>query len=442
MAADRQAEGPGALLGPEQYIEDNVSSNLLSASASWPTPPVVDQNYGRYRWTPLGGALVEHRSAAVDSRRMVSILTTIRGMYGPVHAVPEGTVTDFFCFRGREDWRDFQVLVHFAVHELLSEVGDKPRFSWEYHLGSPPKLREEDCGAYVPGAMEEWTIGTSIGLLTLFEQCEVRAAPVVRQKGKYRTKPVWWELSEIFRGMAAQVPQMEARQGSQLMAEVLGGPCHMTFATLCALEVADVFVGSICYHEHFWSPPLAMRSAFAGQTTESPCSEDPSVRPLLGAGLKLLRFIEERARSSCLPWTGGPRGVLRCAKTLDDEGPFVLLDGREDPRLHYSRDVTHLHSCRLLDRGLADTASALVVLAVAPEHPWAPAAAASAPFSLKPLLWGGASRPTYIPRRARPYTCALRASSLGGGSGTVPLFGGHAGPPLATLPLHTWEGSA
>jgi len=40
MAVDREAEGAGALLGPEEDIDDDVLANLLSAS--WPTPAVVD----------------------------------------------------------------------------------------------------------------------------------------------------------------------------------------------------------------------------------------------------------------------------------------------------------------------------------------------------------------------------------------------------------------
>jgi len=36
MAVDREAEGAGALLGPEEDIDDDVLANLLSAS--WPSP--------------------------------------------------------------------------------------------------------------------------------------------------------------------------------------------------------------------------------------------------------------------------------------------------------------------------------------------------------------------------------------------------------------------
>jgi len=143
MAVDREAEGAGAFLGPEEDIEDDVLANLLSAS--WPTPAVVDDKYGRYPWTPLGGSIVEQRFDAVDSRRMTAIWTTIRGMYDTLYAVPEGTVTDFPFHRNREDWRVCQVLLHLAVRGIPPEVGDKPHFSWEYYPGSPLKLKEVDC---------------------------------------------------------------------------------------------------------------------------------------------------------------------------------------------------------------------------------------------------------------------------------------------------------
>jgi len=79
MAVDREAEGAGALLGPEEDIDDDVLANVLSASC--PTPAVVDDQYGRYPWTPLGGSIVEQRFDTVGSRRMTAIWTTIRGMY-------------------------------------------------------------------------------------------------------------------------------------------------------------------------------------------------------------------------------------------------------------------------------------------------------------------------------------------------------------------------
>jgi len=180
MAVDREAESAGALLGPEEDIDDDVLASLLSAS--WPTPAVVDDQYGRFPWTPVGGSLVEKRYDAVDSRRMTSIWTTIRGMYDSLYAVPEGTVTAFPFFRSREDWRVCQVLSHLANREIPPEVGDKANFSWDYYPGSPPKLGEIDRGVYVPGALGIWTIRTSLRVLTLYEQREVRDVPVVRRK--------------------------------------------------------------------------------------------------------------------------------------------------------------------------------------------------------------------------------------------------------------------
>jgi len=55
MAVDREAEVAGALLGPEGDIDDDVLARLLSAS--WPTPAVVDDQYGRFPWTPRGGSI-------------------------------------------------------------------------------------------------------------------------------------------------------------------------------------------------------------------------------------------------------------------------------------------------------------------------------------------------------------------------------------------------
>ena len=151
MVVDREAEGAGALLGPEEDIDDDVLANLLSDS--WPTPAVVDDKYGRYPWTPLGGSIVEQRFHAIDSCRMTAIWTTVRGMYDTLYAVPKGTVTDFPFLRSREYWRVCPVLRHLAVREIPPEVGDKPHFSCEYSLGSPPKLEEMDRGFHMPGAL-------------------------------------------------------------------------------------------------------------------------------------------------------------------------------------------------------------------------------------------------------------------------------------------------
>jgi len=286
MAVDREAEGAGALLGPEEDTDDDVVANLLLAS--WPTPAVVDDQYGRFPWTPLGGSIVEQRYDAIESRRMTSVWTTIRGMYDTLYAVPEGTVTDFPFLRSREDWRVCQVLRHLAVREIPPEVGNKANFSWDYYPGSPPKLGDMDRGVHVPGALGEWTIRTSLRVLTLYEKREVRDVPEVRRKALYPTTPVWWEHVQVSRGMAARVPQMVARHGSQLMGEPLGGPYHLMVAALWAVEVADVFLRSIRHHGHLWQLPMAIRSAFADLTLERLCSAYPSSRPLLEAGLKLL----------------------------------------------------------------------------------------------------------------------------------------------------------
>jgi len=125
-----------------------------------------------------------------------------------------------------------------------------------------------DSGFYVPGALGEWTVRTSLRLLTLYEQREVRDVPGVRLKALYPTTPVWWEHVEVPRGMAARVPQMVALQGSQLMGEPLGGPYLRMWAALWAVEVADVFLGSIRHHGHLWRLPMAIRSAFADLTPE------------------------------------------------------------------------------------------------------------------------------------------------------------------------------
>ena len=129
MSVDLEAEGVGAFLGPGEDIDDDVLANLLSASR--PTPAVVDDQYRRFPWTPPRGSIVQQRYDAIDSRRVTSVWTTIRGMYGTLYAVPEGTATDFSFLRSREDWRVCQVLKHLAVREIPPEVGDKPHFSWD-----------------------------------------------------------------------------------------------------------------------------------------------------------------------------------------------------------------------------------------------------------------------------------------------------------------------
>jgi len=113
---------------------------------------------------------------------MVSIWTTIPRMYGPLFAVREGTVPDFPFLRNREGFRIWQVLRHLAVREPSAKVGDEPHISWEYYPGTPPKLRKEDGGLYVPGAMEKCTIRISLDILKLYDQREVRGVPVVSSK--------------------------------------------------------------------------------------------------------------------------------------------------------------------------------------------------------------------------------------------------------------------
>jgi len=111
---------------------------------------------------------------------------------------------------------------------------------------------------------------------------------------------VWWELIEKPRCMAARVPQMVALQGDQLMRDPLEGPYHLMLATLWAVDLVDVLVGKTLHHGHHWRLPLSTWSAFYDLTTELLCSADLSVRPLLEAGLELLRIIEERAKASWL----------------------------------------------------------------------------------------------------------------------------------------------
>jgi len=331
------------------------------------------------------------------------------------------------------------VLRHLAVPEIPPEVGDGPYFSKENYPGSHPKLGEMDRGFYVPDALGEWTVRTSLRFLTLYEQREVRDVPVVRRKALYPTTPVWWELVQAPRGMAARVPKMVALLGSQVMGQPLGGPYHLIVAALWAVEVADVFLGNICHHGHLWRWPTAIRSAFADLTPERLCSADLSARPLLETGLKLLRLIEERAPQDWLQWLGGPRRVFRCAKVLDDEGTLLLEEGMGDARLPYGRNIHAGLRIRALDRDLADTGSASVGPLVAPELPLAPAASASAPLALRSPSWGGVTRPAYVSRVPDRHARTRRVYPLGGSSGTTPSLGGPPGLPLAPLPLFSWD---
>jgi len=118
--------------------------------------------------------------------------------------------------------------------------------------------------------------------------------------------------------MDARMPQMVALRGSKLMEEVLGGPYHIIFAALWAIDVADVFVGSIRHHSHLWRLPLALRTDLVELTAERLCSADSSVRPILEAGLELLRLVEEIGKESWLlsdEAHEGSSGAPRCLTT-------------------------------------------------------------------------------------------------------------------------------
>jgi len=321
-------------------------------------------------------------------------------------------------------------------------VCDKPYFSWNYYPGTPPKMGEEDRGYFVPGALGEWTTRTTLGVLVLHEQREVREVPVSRRKAQYPIAPLWWASVEVPRGMAARMPQMVALRGRKLMGEVLGGPYHIMLATLWAVELADVFVGSIRHHGHLWRLPLVLRTALVELTAERLCSADSSARPLLRAGLQLLRLVEGLGKESWLLYDGSPRGVFRCVKGLDDDGVLVLMEGLGDSTLPYGRDVTHELRLRFLDRDLATAgpncygpAALLAPPAALPPSP--PASSAGVPH-LAPPLWGAVSRP-YTPRGGGRYGRSRRVHP---GGGSVPLIGGRSGPPLASLPLFSWDGAA
>jgi len=73
-------------------------------------------------------------------------------------------------------------------------------------------------------------------------------------------------------------------------------------ATLRAVKVADVIVGSISHHGHLWRLPVALRNAIGVLTAERSCSVDPTVQPLLEAGLVLLHRVEEQADAAWMEW--------------------------------------------------------------------------------------------------------------------------------------------
>jgi len=67
-------------------------------------------------------------------------------------------------------------------------------------------MREEDRGYCVPGALGEWTIRTTLGVLVLHEQREVQEAPVSRRKALCPIAPFGWSSVEASHGMAARMP--------------------------------------------------------------------------------------------------------------------------------------------------------------------------------------------------------------------------------------------
>jgi len=107
--------------------------------------------------------------------------------------------------------------------------------------------------------MGEWTIRKSLGQLTLNEQREIRDVPVLSLRGLYAATSGWWELLEVTCGVAARVPQWMELQGGQLMGEPLMSPWHLMLAPLWAVEVADVFLGSMRHHGHLRHLPLALQ---------------------------------------------------------------------------------------------------------------------------------------------------------------------------------------
>jgi len=192
------------------------------------------------------------------------------------------------------------------------------------------------------------------------------------------------------RGMAARMPEMVALRGSKRMGEVLGGPNQIMMDTLWAVEVADVFVGSIRHHGHLWRLPLLLRTAMVELTAERLCSADLSARPLLEAELELLRLVEELGQESWLLYDGSLRGVFRCAEGLHDDRVFVLMESLGDSTLPYGRDVTRELRILPLDRELATAgpnryvpAALLAPPAALPPSP--PASSAGRPHLAPPL---------------------------------------------------------
>jgi len=423
---------------PDHYLKKEDANITLTALLSAPQPSltVVNDKYARYPWTPEGGSLVEQRFATIDWRRMKTVWTNIRSYYGPLLAVPKQTDTDFPFLRGAEDWRVCQVLRHLAHSAPPRAEEESPYFAWEFYPGPPPALGEMDRGFFVPEALGERSVRTTMGILALYEQREVRDVPVTRRKELYPNTPHWWPEVEVPRGMAARIPVLVGLRGSQLIDETLGGPYHAMLATLWVVEVADVFVGSIRHHGHLWRLPLALRTACLRLTTARMCAAQPSVQPVLEAGLELLRIIEVQAQPSWLESDGTPRSVFRCSRSVDDMGRLTLLEGLGDARLPYGKGVHHDLRIRSLDRDIQNKGSGQLGSTVA-ATPHEGSAESSAASSMAPQpLRGAVARPMHAPRGGGRYTRARRVS--GYGAEAAPLFWHHAGPPLTPLPLFSW----
>ena len=226
-----------------------------------------------------------------------------------------------------------------------------------------------------------------------------------------------------------------ALRGNKLMREVLGGPYHILLATLWAVKVTDVFVGSIRHHGHLWRLPPVRRTASVELTAERLCSADSSARPLSEAALELLRLVEELKKESWIVDDGSPRGIFRCANGLDNDGVLDLIKSLGDSSLPNGRDVPHELRLRPLYRDLAlagpNRYGPAALLAPPAALPPSPAASSAVLPQLAPPLCWAVSRP-YTPRWGGLYGRSRRSHPEGG---SVPLLWGRSGPPLASLPF-------
>jgi len=89
----------------------------------------------------------------------------------------------------------------------------------------------------MPAVLGEWSCRSDKGLHALYEQRELRDISVAHRQVLYPATLALRAFAEVPRGMAARMSQMDGLQGSQLMGETLGGPYHITLATLWGLEV-------------------------------------------------------------------------------------------------------------------------------------------------------------------------------------------------------------